>query len=239
MQFIRIKKLFTLIELLVVVAIIGILTSILLPSLSSARDKAKKAACTSNLRQAGIAVYSYASDTAGIVAINLFVNTLATKYIYEDSVNKGKFHNGQAGYLENYLGDNDAAYSCPGSEHPSNFGTATQTTRKGTYAGFANFNYSVRTINNYWINGPGVDANKGWTNYNNKPMLTDPVLDYSPWHSEWHNDQSVIHGNTGTLPILINDGRVVQFNRSGYPPIWPRLPNNYAYIMNELLRQIN
>ena len=42
---------FTLIELLVVIAIIGILTSILMPSLSKAREKSKRAFCKNNLKQ--------------------------------------------------------------------------------------------------------------------------------------------------------------------------------------------
>ena len=55
-------KKFTLLELLIVVAIIGILSSILLPSLSQARDKAKQALCLSNQRQVGIASISYIND---------------------------------------------------------------------------------------------------------------------------------------------------------------------------------
>ena len=40
-------------ELLIVVAIIGILVSILMPSLANARKQAKLAVCKSNLRQSG------------------------------------------------------------------------------------------------------------------------------------------------------------------------------------------
>jgi len=56
------NKKFTLIELLVVVAVIGILASLLLPSLGRARDSAFSASCKSRLKSLSLAMLMYADD---------------------------------------------------------------------------------------------------------------------------------------------------------------------------------
>ena len=78
---------FTLIELLVVIAIIAILAAILMPALSSARERGKVSTCVNNLKTLGVAYGSYVDDYDGFLvpsspAVNS-INGWASMLVYK------------------------------------------------------------------------------------------------------------------------------------------------------------
>ena len=86
---------FTLIELLVVIAIISLLVSILLPSLTKAKELARAVVCMNNEKSIGLAVQFYADDYEDILVPSAYEKPPNSGQMYEAHTLLGKL-----GYLE-------------------------------------------------------------------------------------------------------------------------------------------
>ncbi len=106
----RAKRGFTLIELLVVIAIIAILAAILFPVFSRAREKARGAACQSNLKQIGLALHMYCQDWDEVLPM------------WRDFYNPNSVQLTWAGMLQPYI-KNEQIFVCPSAPNGKYAGT--------------------------------------------------------------------------------------------------------------------
>jgi len=156
---------FTLIELLVVIAIIAILAAILLPTLASARERARGLICLSNTHQLTLAWQLYADDHNSQLAYNLvmtefgsrtnlnWVNDVMTSDTLPDNTNATTITQASLGI---YAQRDSAIYHCPSDRALSSLQRAAGwTARVRSYSMNAMVgDAGSATTNGYNINNP-------------------------------------------------------------------------------------
>jgi prepilin-type N-terminal cleavage/methylation domain-containing protein len=221
------RSAFTLIELLVVISIIAVLVSLLLPVISKARDQSKKTACGNNMKQIGVAVFLFAGDNDGWIGANQWIGSPTLTRFY-DAINGGWGYiaiDDPDGYLYPYL-KNESVLTCPGTTFAQGlraFVGGSGSTPLSTYQGFAShWQWGARKLSANFVAHPETDRNFGWADRRPLPLFMDPLIRQTGSTPGGKGDQNgmVVHRNTGTLPVLFDDGRVLLFDRSAYPSIW-------------------
>lgn len=175
---------FTLIELLVVIAIIGILASLLLPALQSAKAQAKMIGCVNNSKQLALAQLNYATDYDEVPAASqVTVNNDTTDWTYK-LVAGG------------YIGKSVDIFRCPMQEFPNSatdWGEGSMTVNGKTYTGYLSYQVNQNHSGSGWTpQRPGAFYRKYGQIYKLSDISPDTIM---------YTDYNRATGSTGGKTI--------------------------------------
>ena len=209
---------FTLIEVLVVVAIIALLIAVLLPSLVKARESARSAQCTSNLKQVTNATMMYITEQGrlpGPLHPMIFRDTYDAFYTTKDAndpTSAGGYYRRAhlVHYIRKYFSEKsnvgaltDKMTTCPTAESvmTSNIKKIIDTGGWSGYAGYRPFHYIVNSAKVTADSGPGVNASGEYPRHGTKPPFYFGVIYHGYTWEQW----SVTDG-TGRSEFDRNNG---------------------------------
>jgi prepilin-type N-terminal cleavage/methylation domain-containing protein/prepilin-type processing-associated H-X9-DG protein len=145
---VKMRKCFTLVELLAVITVIGIVSSLILPSISDIRDKSLSASCKNKLRQIGIAHNIYTDNFNGLSMPADFGDT----------------NNGNLKHWANYIinsGLSSDTITCPSLSKEENFDPAGHDPLTGNIYTEASYIMNIIPANG-WNNTPYQIEGMGW-----------------------------------------------------------------------------
>lgn len=213
---------FTLIELLVVIAIIGILASILMPSLAAARNQAKNVQCLSNLRSLGAGMMLYQCNNDGA----FWPYQENGGYFWGKVIPITKKVDPRTSSFMTYVGYNNAYLQCPmqpwGSYIPQ-AGAKAQTTNYG-YNAFSLIYGSTGWKRNYQIRRPESlfvlnDSALYWAPAGVSVLQNSTYLE--PVKGNWVQTPTSHFRHLGKTNALCADGHAEAFGLEGQRMIQP------------------